>query len=393
MSVIKLIDQRNAKLAEMDIIISLGQTEKRKLDETETGNVGKLDSEITDLNAKILEARNLQATPKDINLNKNKPVEKRTSLIGEINKRMAGNVSEPISLSTETKEEMEYRALIQATGAAGTGIEIVATEKLNILEPLREALVLVQAGATYLTGLKGDISIPSVGGTSAAWKGENITAVDGAGAFAQVDLKPKRITAFIDISKQFLAQDGVGAENMLLADIARAIAIKLEGTIFGKAAGSATQPAGFFVAAPAINGVATYANMVALETAVDTANALMGNLKYITNAGGRGILKTVPKVANFPEYLLDKGEMNGYPVLATNNVAKELQAGANEFGVVFGNWNDFVVAQWGSVELTLDTLTQALLGNVRVVVNAYFDAAPRRAVSFATASIVAGPLV
>ena len=44
---------------------------------------------------------------------------------------------------------------------------------------------------------------------------------------------------------------------MLMRDIVNAISLKLEGTILGKAAGSATQPAGFFATNPSINGVAS----------------------------------------------------------------------------------------------------------------------------------------
>ena len=181
-------------------------------------------------------------------------------------------------------------------------------------------------------------------------------------------------------------QDSVDAEKMLMDDIVNSIALKLESTIFGKEAGSATQPAGFFAVAPTIAGVATFANVIAMETAVDTANALTTG-KYITNAGGRGILKGTPKVAGQASFILDSNEMNGYPVLVTNNVAKQLQVGANEFGVVFGDWSQYIIGQWGAIDIVVDATSQAIYGNVRIVVNAYFDAKPRVAGAFKTASV------
>ncbi len=171
-----------------------------------------------------------------------------------------------------------------------------------------------------------------------------------------------------------------------MKDIVNAISNKLEKTIFGKEAGSATQPAGFFAVAPSISGSVTYANVVELETAVDTLNAL-GSAKYITNAGGRGKLKTTTKVANQNGFILEGSEMNGYPVLVTNHVAKELQVGTDEFGVVFGDWSQYVIAQWGAIDLTVDAVSQAINGNVRIVINAYFDAKPKVAEAFKTASI------
>ena len=40
-------------------------------------------------------------------------------------------------------------------------------------------------------------------------------ASDGAGTFSEVNLEPKRLTAYIDVSKQFLIQDSNSAEEML----------------------------------------------------------------------------------------------------------------------------------------------------------------------------------
>jgi len=174
---------------------------------------------------------------------------------------------------------------------------------------------------------------------------------------------------------------------MLMKDIVNAVSTKLQSTIFGKEAASATQPGGFFAVAPTIAGTATWANVVKMETNVDTANAL-GKGAYITNAGGRGILKTTVKVANQANYLMDNGnEMNGYPVLVTNGVAKALQVGVDEYGVVFGDWSQYVIAQWGAIDIVVDGLSQAINGNVRIVINAYFDAKPRVATAFEVASI------
>jgi HK97 family phage major capsid protein len=257
----------------------------------------------------------------------------------------------------------------------------------NMIDPLRASLVTVQAGAQFLTGLVGNISIPTYAGTTALWKGENETAVDGAGATGSLDMSPKRLTTFITISKQFLLQDSAQAESLLMSDIVKSVQGKLEATIFGKENVSSTQPLGFFYATPSINGTATWANIVGLETAVDTANALT-TAKYITNAAGRGILKKTVKVANMPSYLLgDDGMMNGYPVLVTNHVASALQSGQNEYGIVFGDWSQLLIGQWGGFDLTVDPYTAAKTGEVVVTINAYFDAIQRRTESFKTGSI------
>ena len=48
----------------------------------------------------------------------------------------------------------------------------------------------------------------------------------------------------------------------------------------------------------------------------------------------------------------DKGEgtLNGYKALRTNNLPKGLQIAKDEFGIAFGNWNDYFIGQWGALE-------------------------------------------
>ena len=264
---------------------------------------------------------------------------------------------------------VEERATIQAT-ITDHGQEVVAEDKLNILEPLRNRMVLTQAGATYMTGLVGNVSIPTYSGTSVAWKGEVVAASDGAGTFDEVELSPKRLTAYLDISKQFLIQDSASAEEMLKNDIVRALSEKLESTILGNVAGSTTQPAGIFTLIET-SGAATYAGTVAMEQKLDENNAT-GNFCYIVSPEIKASLRTAAKDSGSGLFTMENNEINGLPVYCTNSCA----------GAVIGNFEDYVIAQWGGIDLTVDPYTQANSGKVRLVINAYFDAKPRRTESF-----------
>lgn len=402
MDLVQLIEKRKELLSELTEIVSVGKAECRKLSNVENKEFNKLTAELDAIDKEIDNKQNANSNLIN-NRNNNKTNMEKFSLLKAIEARANGrnldedalNVVEAgknemrksgLSFSGDIILPMEYRANIVA-GTTNAGQEIVGEQKVGIIEPLRDSLVLVKAGATFLTGLVGDVSIPAYSGANALWKGEVAAATDGAGTFSEVTLTPKRLTTFIDVSKQFLNQDSVDAEGMLMNDIVNAIASKLQATIFGKEAGSSTQPAGFFATAPSIKGDATWANIVALETAVDTSNALKNTAAYITNAGGRGILKSTPKVADQNGFILEGNDTNGYPVLVTNSVAKQLQTEADEFGIVFGDWSQYVIGQWGAIDLVVDGISQAVNGNVRIVVNAYFDAKPRRDAAFKTGSL------
>lgn len=272
----------------------------------------------------------------------------------------SGQIQLPVS-------EMREVPTAIVAGQETYGAEVVATEKLNILEPLRNRMVLAQAGATYLTGLVGNVSIPTYSGSNVGWKGELVDAEDGKGTFDSIEFSPKRLTAYIDVSKQFLAQDSVGAEEMLYRDIVNAIADKLEATILGAGAGDANTPEGIFNGAEGVE--ITFANVVEMEKALEEAK-LFGDYKFIASPAAKAKFKTTTISGNKSDLrmLMEGNEVNGYPVLTTGNCA----------GVAFGKWDELVIAQWGSLDIIIDPYTQAKKNAVRIVVNAFFDAKPRR---------------
>jgi HK97 family phage major capsid protein len=316
-----------------------------------------------------------------------------------------GDIVLPASAEEVRAEELrtkEKRADIDIVSGATHGVEIVEISKKAILPPLVDKLVFTQAGATYMTGLVGNVSIPSYSGTTVGWIGEVSSGAEGGGTFGAITFSPKRLSGYIVVSKQFLLQDGVGAERLLLDNLSNAVARKLESTILGTAVGSATQPQGMGnpITATA-HVVPTYAKMVALESSIDTANALVGNLAYITNAAGRGLLKSIDKgVSNDTGDMLcnEKNEVNGYPLLVTNSCSAAAGTSSNNDLLVFGNWRDLCIAQWGGYDITVDPYTLAVYGQVKIVINAYFDAKGLRgagdghtdyATSFAVTSILA----
>jgi HK97 family phage major capsid protein len=272
---------------------------------------------------------------------------------------------------------VENRAIIQAT-VPGQGIEDVSEDKLGIVEALRNKSVLVNAGAQFLTGLKGDVSIPVYSGSNVAWAGETSTAVDGAGNFVEVLLQPKRLISFIDISKQFLIQDTKNAEGLLIADIVRAVNEKLESTLLGNAAGGTTQPAGIFNIVAPTPLTPTFGEIITLEATLENAK-VYGNLGYLVSPTAKATLRTTDKSGSSGKFILENNEIEGQKTLSSGNVYAS--------GIVLGNWEDYVIGQWGGIDLTIDPYSQATNGLVRVVINTYFDGAPRRNTSFVMATV------
>lgn len=272
-----------------------------------------------------------------------------------------------LSYSGQIQLPVEERGDAVAATVATDGKEIVATDKLNILEPLRGKSILAEAGATFLTGLVGNISIPNYTGSTCGWKGELEAADNGKGTFGSVELSPKRLTAYIDISKQFLTQDSVGAEEMLRADIVNSLVAKLEQTIFGDAAGDTTKPAGIFNTAEVV--APSYQGVCAAEAAVTDYS---GEKRFVMSPTAKSAFKqaTISGTKSDLRLLLEDGEVDGYAVSDSSNVV----AG----GYAFGDFSELVVAQWGGIDIVVDPYTLATKNAIRLVINAYFDAKVRR---------------
>lgn len=387
MNTLELLDKKELLKKRAEEIISGAEKEVRKLNAAEQVEFDTLTKEVADIDVQIrkIEEDNLKQHKTHSNNMKekfsllkaindvanNRQLDERAQEVvtaGIAEMRKAGQ-----SYSGQIVLPIEERADIQAT-VATKGQENVAEDKLGILEPLRANLVLAQAGATYMTGLVGNVSIPVYSGSNVGWAGEVSAASDGAGTFTEVNLEPKRLTAYIDVSKQFLIQDSNSAEEMLKRDIVNAISNKLEATILGSEAGDATKPAGILNGVSADEAVVTYKDIVKMEADLEAKN-VRGDIKFIVSPSAKADLKTTDKGTDTGKYLMEGNEINGYPVLCTSAVAGK--------GVIMGNWSDYVIGQWGGIDLTVDPYTQAANGKVRLVINAYFDAKPRRTEAFA----------
>ena len=282
---------------------------------------------------------------------------------------IAGSIQLPV-METEN-EEMRANGVLAQT--AGAGMENIATEKLDILEPLRANMVMSQAGATYLTGLVGNISIPAYTGSNVGWAGEVAAAANGAGDWSEIKLQPHRLTAYVDVSKEFLLQDSNDAEAMLRRDIIAAIGNKLESTILGADAGTDEKPAGLFDGVTAMTTAVKFGDIVDAEAELDAAN-VTGAYTYILSPKAKAALRTLSKDAGSGRFVLEDGEIEGSKALVSSNVVAK--------GMIVGDFTDYVIAQWGAIDIVCDSFTKATEGKVRLVVNAYFDAKPRRAASF-----------
>ena len=347
------------------------------------------DNSEEDEKEKETEDRNASNTNIEKNTIVNNKMEKRFSILTAI-KNIANNQPQDdvtAAVLNKGNEEMRKAGLnfvgqiqlpveTRSLTVADEGEDVVATDFLDIVKPLQAKNVMIQAGAKYVTGLVGDIQYPVMSNANCTWEGETAAAKDGSPKFTNVKLSPKRLTTIVPISKQFLIQDSVGAEQAIREEIINAINAKLEATILGTEAASATQPGGLLE--NVTNSVNNFAGLCDLEAGLEEAN-VYGEVKYIVSPKAKAALRNMAKSSKSTQLVYENGEIDGTPALSTSHV--------KETNFVYGDFSQFVIAQWGNLDITVDNVTLAGEGQIRLVVNAYFDAKPLRKDAFVTGKI------
>lgn len=394
MNSVEILDKKSSLKMRCMAIVETCQAEVREMTEEEKTEFDNNKAEIEKLNAELEELQKRLAeyedelpaddeekeTEKENNTeNRNYQMKKEFRLLQAIND-IANNrsVNEVASaVFAEGTKEMRHAGLsyggqiqlpteeLRAITVADEHDDVIATDLYNILEPLRAKNVLAQAGAKFLTNLVGDVQVPTMSAGQVTWESENGDAKDGAGAFTSVKMSPKRLTAYIDLSKQFLAQDSLSAEALIRQDIVNAINAKLEATILGAEAGDATKPEGIFVNAASAAEISDFAGVCNLEAEIEDSN-INGECKYIMSNKAKAAFRNMAKSAKSTQLVMEGGAIDGTPVFNTSHVADK--------NVAYGDFSQLAIGQWGALDVTVDPYTLATKGMVRLVVNAYFDA-------------------
>ncbi|MBQ0154523.1 MAG: phage major capsid protein [Bacteroidales bacterium] len=275
-----------------------------------------------------------------------------------------------------TSGQIVIPAESRSLNVATDGEDLVAVEVESVLQPLYGKSVLGQAGAKFLTGLTGDLVIPRMGGSTVGWAGE-VTAPETPGdpTFQSEKLQPKRLTAYVDISRQLINQMSESVEALVMNDLANAVMAKLESTILGNENGGTgtNKPKGIFYSTEALTQITNFAGITALEAGVEDAN-VMGECKYVVSNGAKAALRNMAKSAKTTELVMQNGTIDGTEVLNSSNVYHT--TGAN--GIAYGDFSMLYVGQWGGMDIVVDDKSQAINGVVRLVVNMYYDAVVAR---------------
>ena len=286
------------------------------------------------------------------------------------------------------------RALNTSTSGSAdgdTGGYSVATDLMaqSFIDMLRNRAVAMQLG-TPMGGLVGNVTIPrQASGATGYWIGEDGDATEDGLEMDQIGMNPKTVAAYSEITRRLLMQSSLDVEALVRRDLATALALTIDKAFF-YGSGSSNQPTGIknvtginavdfggSGAGAGAGALPTYAEVVAMESAIAADNADVAQMAYVMGSGMRGHFKTTQKFTGGGDTgtIWEPGNtVNGYRTEVTNQIT----AG----DLFFGNFADAIIGMWGGLELNADPYTHSTKGRLRIVAMQDVDFVLRRTESF-----------
>lgn len=423
---VQLLQERGALNEELDNISLLVQTEKRGLSDAESSRLveiearkAAIDQEIAGL--EILEKRKSEnpvyGAPKgngeenelrqfsfsklisEASSNNISGFEKEIVEESAKEARSLGFSPQGIYLSNSILDVKAREMRTMSAGSATAGGNFIATEKVGFFDALYAKTVLDQLGATKLTGLAANTDLTGFSAAAqVAWAAETANAASGDPTTAARELRPSRLAAYSDISKQLLLQTNQSVEQQIINSFIKSMAVAVEAAAIN-GSGTSNQPLGLLgtsginsVAMGTNGGAPTLAKVLELVAAVENANAgvngkflinpkLVAKLKQTEISSGSGAM-IMAYMAYF-QGIAD--QIDGKPVFSTTNVPSNLTKGTSSgvcSAMIYGDWENLVVGQFGGVELVVDPYSQAIGNKTRVVLNQHIGIAVKQPAAF-----------
>jgi len=277
--------------------------------------------------------------------------------------------------------DMQWGRRDLTVGTNNAGGFLVGTDHdgASFIDALRAAMVTTRLGARVMSNLQGNVAIPKLStGTSTYWVAEDGAPTEGQPVFASVSLTPKNLASFVQISRNLLVQSDPSVEAVIQDDITQSIAVAIDAAALA-GSGSSNQPTGILSTTGigsvsfASAGAPTFAEIVAIESAIAADNAMGANMAFVTTPALAGTLKTTTKDSGSGRFVSEENAIMGYSVNPTSSMT------ANT--ILLGDFSQLMIAQFGAIEVITERNAQT--GQLTLGLHAMVDIGVRHAESFA----------
>jgi HK97 family phage major capsid protein len=284
-----------------------------------------------------------------------------------------------------------------ANDYTSAGALIAPDFRFPAIEFLYNLSSIMRAGPTMLGGLLGDVVLPrQEAPTTAQSVAEGAALAEYDQIFGQIRMTPHRVGSDQRYSRLSLLQISPDFEAMIMRDHMEVVALWIDQMVLN-GSGANNQPLGLLnqvgIGKVIFGGTASTAYIKArqMKTAIRKAN-IIDPITFLTTSVGAGMLATTAKilagVATNASFLpiWDDSEATDGTMLGSRGI--ESQQIPNDILVALAA-RHIVVAQWGGLAITLNTLTYAKNDEYELTVNTYIDDALRHAQAVVASDSVA----
>ena len=264
----------------------------------------------------------------------------------------------------EVFDNMEAKAMSQGTDTAG-GFIVPEEAILSVIEKLKSRVVAYELGARDMAVSGVPVTLPRVStSASAVWVAENATITASDLAFQQLSMTPKTAAGRVVLSNMLLETSNPAADRVIEEDLGSQLGIAVDSAAL--IGGGAGEPVGII----STTGVGTVAS-VASGGVVDGIDKLLGFETDLQNAdayGGRlgwaihpSVLSAIRQMTtNFSTSSVTLSEQivaEGYAdsilghSYGTTTSLSALSGSTATNSIIFGNWEDLMIARWGGLRL------------------------------------------
>lgn len=286
------------------------------------------------------------------------------------------HLSIPLSYITGASKRATAQTVSEDSGNYGGAL--VQTQAPRMVEPLRPRLAFEALGATFMTGLiGGDIPLIVDNDFALTFLAETAAITPQKKTYAGPSLSPKRAGGAVDISNRLLMQSSVDVDARVARGLRTGFQQLLHGACINGAGGVAPtgllSVVGVNAAADVAAAAPTWARIVELQTLIEEDNATEESLGWLLHPKLKGKLKTVAKDAGSGLFLADNMEIDGYKYIRTSLVPVLDDGGTPVYPLIFGDFAQMVIGQWGSINVTLNPYSADLSNALRLVLNTHAD--------------------
>lgn len=255
----------------------------------------------------------------------------------------------------------EHRTITTNTPAEGPGGTLIPTDYRPelFIDRLRNATKVRSLGASLLSGLSGNVTIPRrKTSVVAGWVAENTPLPESDASFDSISLSPKHAGAIMQWSRNMVQQASPDIETLCRNDMALTLAETLDyAAILG--AGTNNEPTGVLntkgiseIATSDAGRNLTYDDVADLVGLVDDANANGSAVGFLTNSQVRRQAAKLKTTQGEPLGL--NVIFQGKPLAVTNIIPATMGKGKSFSPLIYANWSDLLIGVWSELDILVN---------------------------------------